>query len=78
MTCKDCLFYDKLCFHALEEYELKLCKDFINKADVVEVVRCKDCKYFLLHKLACTYPNHNGWCTVDDYCSFGERKCTNG
>ena len=44
-------------------------------ADVVEVVRCKDCKYFLLHKLACVYPNHNGWCTVDDYCNYGERKC---
>ena len=47
-------------------------------ADVVEVVRCKDCKYFLLGKVACTYPNHNGWCTVGDYCSFGERNDNNG
>ena len=78
MTCKDCLYYDKLCFYALLPSELNLCKDFMNKADVVSVVRCKDCKYFKAHALACTYPNHNGYCNVNDYCSFGERKCDNG
>lgn len=44
-------------------------------ADVVDVVRCRDCKYY--------EPNspYDGWChgwsgmTVDDgYCSYGERK----
>lgn len=55
-------------------------KDFIDytllsvpTADVVEVVRCKECIY-----------NDRGWCGAqesgtryiedDDYCSFGERK----
>lgn len=36
-NCEDCIFYEKLCQHALEEHELKLCKDFKNKADFVEV-----------------------------------------
>ena len=46
-------------------------------ADVVEVVRCKDCKYRE------EIPNKNIWCAhhfvfmamkPDDYCSKGERK----
>lgn len=46
-------------------------------ADVVEVVRCKDCKYRE------EMPNKNIWCAKhivfmamkpDDYCSKGERK----
>jgi len=44
-------------------------------ADVVEVVRCKDCRYFnktfpLLHlcNLSCMKME------IDDYCSRGERK----
>ena len=40
-------------------------------ADVVEVVRCKDCKY--LHRMVCPYgirrtPRGN------DYCSYGKRR----
>lgn len=46
--------------------------------DAVEVVRCKDCKYF--NKAA---PNDKGFCICpasnmeivpDDFCSYGERK----
>lgn len=43
-------------------------------ADVVEVVRCKDCKYYNLYHLACVYPRHNGNINVDGFCSYGERK----
>lgn len=48
----------------------------IPTADVVEVVRCKDCEY--LHS-----DDHGGYCvfrgfaTSDDFCSFGERKDEN-
>lgn len=57
--------------------------------DVVEVVRCKDCKFWdavknpkHAGKGICTPPNRSlgGYCTrrgatlQDDYCSFGERK----
>ena len=46
-------------------------------ADVVEVVRCKDCKHFLLGRLACIHPYHNGWCNINAFCSYGERRCDN-
>jgi hypothetical protein len=42
--------------------------------DFVEVVRCKDCKYYRLYHLACVYPHHNGVISVDGFCSYGERK----
>jgi hypothetical protein len=55
-------------------------------ADVVEVVRCKDCKYYV------TDPYNNGdvdenvcteqiiWASVppDGFCNYGERKDDNG
>lgn len=41
-------------------------------ADVVEVVRCKDCIHFINHDKRCGYFNHG--IKTDDYCSFGEKK----
>lgn len=82
MTCKDCICYEILCQHTLQEDELTLCDSFKNKADFVEVVRCKDCtkwtpqhtcKEFVADRLPLrgkitfvTEPN--------DFCSYGERK----
>ena len=76
MTCKnDCLHYD-IChavktageFHAYAEF----CKTFKNKADFVEVVRCKDCVEYT------TYDKCLGWCNelqrcvlLDSFCSYG-------
>lgn len=49
-------------------------------ADVVAVVRCKDCKYCVFHSGA-------DWCIrwrafpcvkPDDFCSYGERRADNG
>ena len=45
-------------------------------ADVVEVVRCKDCKYYIANY--CTR-DINGrtnmfYMNADDFCSYGERK----
>lgn len=58
MTCRDCLIHDickekeKLMLTVDNLYELIYqeavevsCRHFKNKADVVEVVRCKDCAY---------------------------------
>ena len=52
----------------------------IHTADVVEVVRCKDCKYFQPYE----GEEHKGDCGEliglescvyeDDFCSYGERK----
>lgn len=49
-------------------------------ADVVEVVRCKDCKY--CYKMgvsglywACKHPDRNpNGCSPNDYCNYGERE----
>lgn len=61
-----------------QSYEQTILKLSLNKADVVEVVRCKDCK----HRV---YDKERGWlyCSVyyglgsvrdNNYCSFGERR----
>lgn len=44
-------------------------------ADVVEVVRCKDCKYLMFSDCygECSR-GHMGIVSPDDYCSRGERK----
>ncbi len=46
-------------------------------ADVVEVVRCKDCRYWVAEKKLCI--NINGLCTArdnsqDNFCSHGKRR----
>ena len=64
-----------------QSYEQTILKLTLNKADVIEVVRCADCKW---HE-AINNDDH-GWCKMisdlpigpsvrydDDYCSFGER-----
>ena len=63
-------------------FVVKEIKDFPN-ADVVEVVRCKDCKHYTNID---TYRNPPRldfhWCNKlgnitkeKDYCSYGERRC---
>ena len=44
-------------------------------ADVVEVVRCKDCKYWDNEDDAerCTHKYGDMWAKPDGYCSYGER-----
>ena len=44
-TCKDCMHYGICTFH-VKGNEDERCKHFINAADVVEVVRCCDCKHW--------------------------------
>ena len=48
------------------------------QADTVSVVRCKDCKHYIVEGITTQY----GWCheykhsvNEDDYCSYGERQC---
>ena len=48
--------------------------DAIPTADVVEVVRCKDCKYFSeFHHCGVL-----GFCEPNEYCSRGERRKGDG
>lgn len=55
--------------------------DDVPSADVVEVVRCKDCMFYHKYKALeqCKRnPNWDSWdapiVTETDYCSYGERK----
>ena len=50
----------------------------IPTADVVEVVRCKDCKYYEAHGNGkyglCKNYKGKGMRNATDYCSYGERR----
>lgn len=48
-------------------------------ADVVEVVRCKDCKYYDSYYLSCDHERHDHQefrvvQEPDDYCNYAERR----
>lgn len=85
MTCKDCLYEPKCISHIqwmmgkdwnnryTPDMEVR-CKSFKNKADVVEVVRCKDCKNYrsCRHRNCCT--SHMIFVQENDFCSYGMKK----
>lgn len=70
-------------FNTVDDYKIKLQKakitlGFSPTADVVEVVRCKDCKYYRAYEPP--IEDFDGWCTVNEneydkefYCQYGER-----
>ena len=94
MTCNECIHFNacrNLLEAFCPEYKgkrlifTKNCKYFKNKADFVEVVRCKDCKYLKQDNdfatgRYCSLRNVNGgkYCKDNDFCSYGERRGTNG
>lgn len=82
--CKICYHYE-LCKEderCLPEY--LNCNFFKNKLDVVEVVRCKDCRFKTLtedgeynpHDIVCEMHMSDGF-DENDYCSYGERSNDN-
>lgn len=96
-SCNDCIHLEACCgfmpFDATEEEKVsfldeiikKPCTEFKNKADVVEVVRCRDCKYYAADEHRCDHPqfDYEGHCydfwinaKPDDFCSYGERRET--
>lgn len=54
-------------------YETKKLSDF-QTADAVEVVRCKDCKWFNDFGCAIRIVDNSDKPKDNDFCSFGERK----
>ena len=77
-TCNKCAC-NKVCNHDLFGFES--CGNFISAEDVVEVVRCSECTYFGKElkqgKHSCL--NYQlPYCLENDYCSYGERKDSNG
>lgn len=92
-TCKECLYYEvckdylvKCAEHGEAERINNPCTKFKNKADFVEVVRCKDCKCcdHCFPAKAIGEEALEGWyCKIrrkhmqpDDFCSYGERRDT--
>lgn len=58
-----------------QETKARIMLDAVPSADVVEVVRCKDCKYYvpISEKIGeCKDTRMNS--TYMSYCSYGERK----
>ena len=77
----------------LDAKERFLILDFLRECstvDAVEVVRCKDCKYYCQDKIngaICRHPEldyeiecYDHWINTnpDDFCSYGERKDGDG
>ena len=80
MTCKDCIHYDICIFHYRGD-ENEKCPHFKNKANAVEVVRCKDCKHCHEYQkwnfdryLGCNFNGEIYEVSPKHFCSFGERK----
>lgn len=79
MACKDCVHYD-VCY--LLDWGGKPCEHYKNKADFVEIVRCKDCKEYDVRNGECRlhsfHPVYGEHFEVEmygnDFCSYGERK----
>lgn len=74
-SCKDCI-HKLLCPVYAPNFDDVLaqgykCKSYINKADVVEVVRCCECKY---NGTSCQLMDLG---EPNDFCSLGERSETN-
>lgn len=83
MNCKDCIHED-VCkiryFPSIFGLTGDGCPDFKNKADVVEVVRCGQCKYWKInpHNMFGGQCRYSECAAIDHYCSYGKRKCDNG
>lgn len=68
--------WDNMCISGKEVDEII---DTCPTADVVEVVRCRDCKHRNTEECAmwieCSCCGSQAdWCKDDDYCSWGERR----
>ena len=83
-TCKDCLHID-VCYmvehYGVDIYEDRQeydCHKFKAAASCVEVVRCKDCKYYEIHRPKvlenCERNGHLIPMSLYDFCSYGERR----
>lgn len=71
MTCKECI-HEIVCGQdEVFKYGAYECTQFKNKADFVEVVRCKDCKH---QEQCCEFIMISGKDKNIDFCSYGERK----
>ena len=82
--CEKCIHFD-VCYLCEIDNEIRdsgenpNCLYFFPTADVVEVVRCKDCKHYggVAYGFVCRFHsglNHRICTHEDDFCSYGRRK----
>lgn len=85
--CEECI-HDKVCDEwavtsGIPFVNADTCDNYKSTADVVEVVRCKDCKHWCIQEgndINQSYfcSRDKMWCMptrkADDFCSYGERK----
>jgi hypothetical protein len=87
MTCKDCIHYEvceDLRYGDISNCNVKDCGGFFkNKADFVEVIRCKDCKHYDYGRCSKISYIMDGYYQGSfevkkptDFCSYGERSDT--
>ena len=82
ITCFDDCFYNPICIFRIKGDEWKKCIHFKNKADVVGVVRCKNCIHYYELEPVCLKIYSDGNVSADawqerkpnDFCSYGEVK----
>lgn len=48
-----------------------------NPSDIVEVVRCKDCRFWHEDTVSCLFVTADSNWYAEDFCSYGERKTEN-
>jgi hypothetical protein len=83
MTCTECIHYEvckRIHFPSMFGLTGDGCDHFKRSAAVVEVVRCKDCKWcedMFMSGMYCNHPDNRNplGCRPNDYCNDGERKC---
>lgn len=71
-NCQSC-FHKDIC----ENYhpQTRTCDDYVDSADVVEVVRCKDCVHYIMPNIElCEMYGAMHCIDQNHYCGFGERK----
>ena len=78
--CKDCVKNVTCVERRYFGGNQKNCKQFLDLNKYVEVVRCKDCKFYLNDTPYCQ-EHKKGYCEIDDtikdkmhFCSYGERR----
>ncbi len=64
-------------FKLREKDNITLEAEWVEDADAVEVIRCKDCKHWNSETKGCKRsPSVEAW-LGNDYCSYGERNSNN-
>lgn len=69
MSCNQCI-HKKVCPH-LKDTDAKKCKQYADKDEYINVVKCKDCAEWNDIEQECSH--YYGF-RANDYCSYGERK----